>query len=67
MNTKFIELHWYKQPALFNLDSVVLFQDKNFTDIRGHDYVIDESYDEIKELIIKAGGEIIQNDDREAE
>ncbi len=58
MSPKFIELHWHGQPALFNLDNVIAFRDHNFIDITGHDYLIDESYEEIKQLIMEA-----KNDD----
>ena len=62
MSPKFIELHWYGKPALFNLNHIIAFRDHNFIDSTGHDYLIDESYEEIKQLLMET-----QNNDRETE
>lgn len=54
MSPKFIELHWYGKPALINLNLVVSFQNGEFSDINEHTYVVDESYEEIKQLVLEA-------------
>lgn len=54
MSPKFIELHWYGKPALINLDLVVSFQNQKFSDINEHTYIVDETYEEIKQLITEA-------------
>lgn len=54
MSPKFIELHWHGKPALINLNLVVSFQNGKFSDINEHTYVVDESYEEIKQLIEEA-------------
>ena len=64
MMSKFIELHWHGQPASINVDSISIFKDMEFKDISGREYSIDESYDEIKQLILDAGVLIHKADPR---
>lgn len=59
---KFIELHFHGEPALFNLNHIIAFRDHNFLDNIGHNYFIDESYEEIKQLITET-----KNNDGESE
>lgn len=56
MMPKFIELHWHGEPALINADSIAIIREREFRDVAGHSYEIDESYEEIQELIKNEAG-----------
>ena len=53
MNPRFIQLHWHGVPALINLDHIIIIKDHGFIDSCGHEYEIDESYDEILSVIAR--------------
>lgn len=58
MIPKFIELHWHGEPALINVDSIAIIREREFHDVAGHSYEIDESYEEIQELIKNEAGRV---------
>lgn len=55
MEQKIIELHWYGEPALVNVNNIAIMKNNGFIDTSGREYSIDETYDDLKTLITACG------------
>lgn len=64
MYPRFIELHWHEIPASVNVDNIGIIKDHEFLDASGHEFQVDESYEDIKAMIQSAGCAIQKGDPR---